>query len=213
MPFFTVESTGHIKSFAGSVAPAGYLICDGAIINRADYPSLFQIIGTTFNTSGEASTQFRLPDLRGKARMGSGQDSGRGLTTRTLGQYLGAETHTLTTAELPSHTHSGTTDTSADAHTHTGTSDLSGTLQHTHQYLYTWNRGNANNCSGGRPVSGVNYPQSSGSTVSLVHNHNVTIGTKSGTHIHDTYTTSSTGGGSGHNNMMPSLVLNYCIKF
>ncbi|NBO55407.1 MAG: hypothetical protein EBU84_12640 [Actinobacteria bacterium] len=204
MPLLTVDSTGHIRSFAGSSAPPGYLLCDGSLLNRADYPSLFALISTNYNTGGETTAQFRIPDYRGKLRLGSG--------TRTIKTFVGTETHSLTIAQLPPHTHSGTTDTSADTHTHTGTSNQNPSMAHNHTYLYTWNRGDANNCSG-RPISGVDYPQSTGSTVSLVHNHNVTIGTATGTHIHSTYTSASTGSDNGHNNMMPSAVVNFYIKY
>lgn len=60
----------------------------------------------TFSTfgGGDGSTTFTLPDFRGRALVGAG--TGTSLSARTLGQTLGAETHTLTVAEMPSHTHS-----------------------------------------------------------------------------------------------------------
>lgn len=105
--------TGAIQMFAGSAAPSGYLICDGASVNRADYPALFTVIGTTYGSA--SGTTFNLPDLRGRAPVGAG--TGTGLTTRTLGSMGGAENVTLTVAQMPSHNHGGSV--TGGAHTHT----------------------------------------------------------------------------------------------
>jgi phage-related tail fiber protein len=56
--------TGHIDYFAMSTAPNGYLKANGAAVSRTTYSSLFSVIGTTFG-SGDGSTTFNLPDLRG----------------------------------------------------------------------------------------------------------------------------------------------------
>lgn len=88
----------------------GWLICDGRDLDREDYPLLFQLIGTSFGSS--SGTTFKLPDLRGRVPGTIGQ--GSGLTNRTQGSYVGSETHTLTTAEMPVHNH-GVTD---PGHTH-----------------------------------------------------------------------------------------------
>jgi microcystin-dependent protein len=75
---------GIVFPYAGATAPAGWLLCDGSVKLRADYPALFAAIGTTYNASGETSTQFRVPDLRGE--FVRGLDAGRGVDTgRTLG--------------------------------------------------------------------------------------------------------------------------------
>lgn len=86
-----------------SAAPVGFLLLDGTVRLRADYPALFAVIGTTYNTGGETSLQFRMPDFRGHtlaAKAASG-------TFGTLGAKVGAETVTLTAAQsgLPSHQH------------------------------------------------------------------------------------------------------------
>ena len=98
--------SGAVVSFAGTTAPAGWLICDGSLVSRATYPALFAAIGVTFG-AGDGNTTFALPDLRGRTVLGVGQ--GAGLTARTLGDTFGAETHTLTINEMPSHNH-GVTD-------------------------------------------------------------------------------------------------------
>lgn len=93
---------GTIKAFGFSTVPAGWLACDGTAVSRTTYSGLFAAIGTTWG-AGDGSTTFNVPDLRSRAPIGNGQ--GTGLTNRVLGTSGGAETHTLTIAEMPSHTH------------------------------------------------------------------------------------------------------------
>ena len=94
--------TGSVIPYAGASAPTGWLICDGSAVSRSTYAVLFAIIGTTFG-SGDGSTTFNLPDLRGRGVIGVG--AGSGLTNRVLGATGGEETHILTTPEIPSHNH------------------------------------------------------------------------------------------------------------
>ncbi len=75
--------------------------CDGAIYNIATYPALFSLLGTTYG--GDGITTFALPDLRGRVPVNAG--AGPGLTPVTLGQSAGVEDVTLTTPQVPSHTH------------------------------------------------------------------------------------------------------------
>ena len=94
--------SGAILQFAGSSAPANWLLCDGALVSRTTYATLFGVVGTTYG-AGDGSTTFKLPDLRGRVPIGAGQ--GSGLTSRVIAATGGAETHTLTENEMPSHTH------------------------------------------------------------------------------------------------------------
>lgn len=98
--------TGSIVAFAGTTAPAGWLLCDGAAYSQTDsrYAPLFAAIGTTWGT-GTGAGQFNVPDLRGRSVLGAG--SGPALRARVVGQALGQED--ITTQAMPSHTHSGTT--------------------------------------------------------------------------------------------------------
>lgn len=61
---------GEIKTYAGVNAPLGWLLCDGSAILRTLYPTLFGIIGTMYG-SGDGSTTFNLPDMRGRVLRGS----------------------------------------------------------------------------------------------------------------------------------------------
>lgn len=79
-----------------------FLLCNGQAVSRTIYASLFAVVGTAFGP-GDGTTTFRLPDFRGRVVGMIGQ--GSGLTNRTLGQVVGAETHTLTINEIPSHNH------------------------------------------------------------------------------------------------------------
>lgn len=117
-------SIGDLKQSTRSTDHYGWLICNGQAISRTEYSELFAIIGTAFGV-GDGSTTFNVPDARGRVIGTIG--TGTGLTARTLGQSTGAETHTLTTSEMPSHSHSITDP------------------GHTHSYVNNVNNANVNN--------------------------------------------------------------------
>lgn len=94
---------GEIRMFAGNFAPKSWAFCSGQIVNIASNTALFSILGTTYG--GNGTTTFALPDLRGRMAVGTG--NGPGLNPVTLGQNAGSETVTLTTNNLPPHTHVG----------------------------------------------------------------------------------------------------------
>lgn len=162
----SVFAAGMLMPYAGASAPSGWLFAYGQTVSRTTYADLFAAIGTTYG-AGNGSTTFTLPDLRGRVIAGQddmgGSSANRltnqsgGLNGDTLGATGGSETHTLTTAEMPSHTH---------------------TLGFT-------SRG-----SGGS--ENVHEPGSGGSEIN--------------------FTTDATGGGGAHNNVQPTIVLNYIIK-
>lgn len=94
---------GSILDFGGSAAPAGWLPCDGAAVSRTAYARLYAAIGDTWG-AGDGAATFNLPDLRRRVRAGAGGVGSAGLAN-TVGSTGGAETHTLTVAEMPPHTH------------------------------------------------------------------------------------------------------------
>ncbi len=106
--------TGELRMWAGATSPFGWLLCDGAAISRTTYSRIFSVIGTTYGI-GDGLTTFNIPDFRSRSAIGTGQ--GAGLSNRVLGATGGAETHVLSSAEMPSHAHSITD----PGHTHTAT--------------------------------------------------------------------------------------------
>jgi microcystin-dependent protein len=92
---------GEVKMFAGNFAPRGWMKCEGQLLPIAQYTALFSILGTQYG--GDGRTTFALPDMRGRVAMGTG--TGNGLTPSSIGQMKGQETVTLTTNNLPAHTH------------------------------------------------------------------------------------------------------------
>lgn len=92
---------GEIRMFAGNFAPAGWMFCEGQLLAISDpnLDALYMLIGTTYG--GDGVTNFALPDLRGRLpiHMGTGQN------VYTIGEQAGVETVTLTTSQIPAHSH------------------------------------------------------------------------------------------------------------
>jgi len=93
---------GEIRMFGGSFAPAGWAFCNGQTLLIADNPDLFTLIGTTYG--GDGQTTFALPNLQSRIAMHKGQ--GSGLSNYLMGDQGGTEQVTLTTNQIPTHTHS-----------------------------------------------------------------------------------------------------------
>ncbi len=92
---------GEIRMFGGNFAPRSWALCNGQLLPISTNTALFSILGTMYG--GDGRTTFGLPDLRGRFAMSAG--FGPGLSPRTMGQKAGTETVTLTTNQMPSHTH------------------------------------------------------------------------------------------------------------
>lgn len=110
-----IVPVGSIIPYAGTSAPTGWVFCDGRSVSRTTFAELFAILGTTYNTGGEAGTDFRLPDLRGRFvaaadAMGINGAANRltsasGLSSGALAVSGGSQTVTLDTTQIPSHNH------------------------------------------------------------------------------------------------------------
>lgn len=216
---------GEIRMFGGSVAPSGWFLCNGDTVSQTTYSALFGVIGTAYSTGGEAPGDFRLPNSKGRVCVGAGIQAG--LTTRAIGDTGGEEEVPLSIAQLPSHSHSGTTtiaaghvhsgsSSTAGAHTHTGTANTAGSHNHSVPL---------NAAGSGSNPSYDNFADSSGGDISTSaagnHTHVLTINASSdhthlitinsaGSHDH-TFSTSSVGSGATHENMPPFFVANYII--
>ena len=93
---------GEIRMFGGNFGPVGWATCDGQLLPIQQYTALFSILGTTFG--GNGTTNFALPDLRGRVPVHVG--TGPGLSPYTLGEKTGSERVTLVQNQMPAHTHS-----------------------------------------------------------------------------------------------------------
>jgi microcystin-dependent protein len=174
-------SIGDVK-FTGAEPDSGvWLLCDGANYSETVYANLFARIGTTFNTGGEPSGTFRVPDMRGRAPVMTNNFSGRLPSwADSPGGSGGESTHVLTTAELASHGHTNT------PHTHTLT-------PHTHS------EGNATLASASPPVPPAVVP-------SAVPSVGITGAASDGI-TSDGISIDNTGDDTAHNNVQPSMAL------
>lgn len=132
---FSVASArivGEIIDYGGTTAPSLWLLCYGQAISRATYSSLFGVIGTAFGV-GDGLTTFNVPDLRGRVTVGKDDmggvaanritAAGCGITGTTLGASSSTtQTNTLTTAQLPAHTHVNTLNDPGHTHTYSTSS-------------------------------------------------------------------------------------------
>jgi microcystin-dependent protein len=111
--------------FAGNFAPNGWMFCEGQPLAISENDALFTLIGKTYGGDGEET--FLLPNLASRVpiHMGTGPDG----TTYTIGESAGVETVTLTTAQIPIHTHPYTASTAAATSNDPGNLVLGQTIQ------------------------------------------------------------------------------------
>lgn len=193
---------GDLKPTARSTAPTGWLICDGSAVSRATYDDLFAAIGTTFGT-GDGSTTFNLPDLRGRVPVGvdsggAALDHSSHSSLRTLGKKGGDDVVTLTTSEMPSHNHGGATGTGTTGGGTTG----AGAADRAYPAYNSLQGGNP--ATGG--VQGYNFVNNFGGNENGLHTHSIP-----GLSV-PALSISSQGGGGAHENMPPYQVVNWLVK-
>jgi microcystin-dependent protein len=157
---------GEIRMFAGNYAPAGWAFCDGQLLQISENGVLFALIGTTYG--GDGQNTFMLPNLQGRVpiHMGTGP---AGITSH-LAAMAGVEAVTLTTQQIPSHSHAFMAST-ADATSSAPETRVLGASASINLYL-------------------VDDPDTSLAAVSG----------------------GQTGGNQPHENMQPSLCVNYIIS-
>lgn len=190
-----VMPIGTILDYAGSSAPSYFLLCHGQAASRTTYAALFAVIGITYG-AGDSTTTFNLPDCRGRVVAGKDNMGGTsanrltnqsgGLDGDTLGDTGGAETVTLTSSQMPSHTH-----------TFSDTSSSNGA--HTHSVPLTHGGSSTGSGFPGFDGTGAAYPTYTETGSDGAHTHTV-----SGT-------TSSTGSSGAHNNVQPTIIFNKII--
>lgn len=196
--------TGSVQAFAGSTAPTGWLLCNGAAVSRTTYASLYTVIGTTYG-AGDGSTTFNVPNLQDRVPVGSGSTYARGATG-------GAATVTLTTAQIPSHSHtlaSGTVSTHS-GHTHTVSGTAASDGSHTHSVNNQGTRSDI--LAGGGTTTAATGSGNTGSGGS--HTHSVSgTAASGGSHNHTlSGSTGTEGTGQAHDNLQPYLALPFIIK-
>lgn len=210
---------GVVVPFAGGSAPTGWLFCDGGAGTGAGtgtlngnvgqaYNALYNVIGTTY---GGTQAAFNLPNLMGRVPVGAGTggqqgaagsgviSGGTALTARTRGQWFGDE-------RLASHNHTAGASNTNLAHSHGGGTYSAGTG------IYVYSR--ATFTSGGTynaVLTGLREGTNGTVIADPGHAHSIATDTQLGDHSH-TITVNSNGSGA-QGNLMPSLVLNYIIKF
>ena len=185
------RNVGDIVWSGAAAAPSLCVLAYGQAISRTAYPALFEVYGTTYGT-GDGSTTFNVPDLRGRTIAGQDDMGGTsanrltglsgGVDGDVLGAAGGAESHTLTITETAAHDHAVTGDT--------------GNTQPTFTYS-----ANSANWSGGSnfTITGL-FASGGGFTLTMLnHKHSISL------------TSAQTGGGGAHNNVQPTLILNACV--
>lgn len=96
---------GQIMPTAFGFAPRGFALCDGQLLPINQNQALFSLLGTQYG--GNGTTNFALPDLRGRTAIGAGTsaDGGWNPPATQMGQVGGSEDVVLDAADMPSHTH------------------------------------------------------------------------------------------------------------
>jgi microcystin-dependent protein len=207
----TTIPVGTISPYAGTSAPANWLLCDGSAVSRVTYAALFAVTSTAYGV-GDGSTTFNVPDLRGRTVVGSGTGAQQGaagsgvitggtaLTTRGVGEFFGDE-------RFQTHTHTaswtGTTSGHSADHSHSFNPRSAG----------GWNSGATQLIiNGGSQYWGLRSTANNGD--------GGTVGSTYGASNDHTHTYSGSNSTGDHNqtnkgaqqNLQPSVVTSYIIK-
>jgi microcystin-dependent protein len=171
---------GQIKLFPFNFPPIGFAFCQGQLLPISQNTALFSLLGTTYG--GNGTSTFALPNLQGAVPLGFGQ--GPGLSLRTQGMTGGSETITLTTPEMPRHTHALT---ALSVACHNG-------------------KGNERT-----PVGNLLATESAGVTATYASASPSATMRAGSIAASGNATVASAGSGNSHENRQPYLAMNYCI--
>ena len=179
--------TGTMLEGLWAAAPVGFVLLDGTVLTRTLYPALFTLIGVGYNTGGETAAQFRVPNFQGRTLVQKNVG-----TFGTLGGTLGTENEVLTIAQMPSHGHV------QDPHNHT---------QNAHGHTFTDSGGFTPGVHDLNVAAGTvgHYWRGAPAVFS--------IGATTATNVATTATNQPTGGGTAHNNIQPSAVVNRALRY
>ncbi len=185
---------GEVKIWSGLTAPSRWVLLQGDTLIRATYPALWTFasaqiaLGSLLYTNGNGTTTFTIPDMRGRTPAGV-DPTGTRLTSatmtpngNTMGAVGGEQRHTLTTAELASHSHAGTTGNESASHTHSYSQGTAGSQ---------------------KPNGAGTSPFDSSAT-------GATTGTESASHTHN-FISDAAGSGTAHNNMQPTNLFQFIM--
>lgn len=179
------DSPGDIKGTIAAAAPSGWALVNGQTITGAQtaHPGFWSVIPAAWKSGANAV----LPNWCGRTLIMAG--TGAGLTARTLNDLLGEESHQLSTAELPVHSHANTLNDPTHAHGPGSSSN----------FLHD---------ASGSPYYGVGNFTAGGGTYININKYSLTAYAATGISI----TNANAGSGNYHNNMQPSAVVNWVIK-
>lgn len=186
----------EVRIFAGDFAPKGWAFCQGQLLNVTGNQAVYALVGTYYGGNGQ--TTFGLPDLRSRTVVGVG--AGAGLSAYTPGQKVGVEAVTLNSSQIPAHTHIAT----VSAATGNGIGNTTfyanpgnGTQQNgLNAYISMDNTGQMQTYANTGTLSALDERSVEVTNVSIP-NPTITIG--------------NSGASAPHNNIMPSIALNYII--
>lgn len=178
------DPVGQISIWATSSAPTGWLICDGTPVSRSTYSALHNLMQAAGYPygAGDGSTTFNLPNLKGRVVVGR---DAADADWDTLGEIRGSKTHTLTVSEIPVHSHAITINAN--------TLDM----------VYDPGAYNSGYISG-RDANNDGIIDGTSNTFGMALQ-------KTTDHTH-TASAADAGSGSAHNNIQPSIVLNFIIR-
>ncbi len=170
---------GDIMTVGFNFCPRGWAEANGSLLAISSNTALFSLYGTFYG--GDGRTTFGLPDFRGRAPVHAG--NGSGLTNRPIGQKSGTETVTLSTSQMPNHTHRAAIKTVAEPPNSPSPAGAAFPVYQGNGYV--------------RGTDPNPYPSTPGNPARFMNP--------------ETMYVEPTGGGLAHNNMQPYLVMKTCV--